>query len=142
MAKPLDEQTDEELETALAQGLLDERKAATAKEILSRRWQSKSEKIRGSYGWADAMVACANKRPASLTATPSWMRVWRVRLEWGLGGASHIIAVRTLIALAVLDVTFAGPDFADGISQWLCLPFETAPPATHMDRLAEGTMRR
>ena len=51
MAKPLDEQTDEELETALAQGLLDERKAATAKEILSRRWQSKSEKIRGSYGW-------------------------------------------------------------------------------------------
>ena len=28
MAKPLDEQTDEELETALAQGQLDERKAA------------------------------------------------------------------------------------------------------------------
>jgi hypothetical protein len=51
MAKPLDEQTDEELETALAQGQLDERKAATAKEILSRRWQSKSEKIKGSYGW-------------------------------------------------------------------------------------------
>ena len=39
--------------------------------------------------------------PASLTATPSWTRVWRMRLEWGLGGASHIIAVRTLIALAV-----------------------------------------
>ena len=50
MAKPLDEQTDVELETALAQGQLDGRKAATAKEILSRRWQSKSEKIRGSYG--------------------------------------------------------------------------------------------
>ena len=32
MAKPLDEQTDEELETALAHGQLDERKAATAKE--------------------------------------------------------------------------------------------------------------
>ena len=40
--------------------------------------------------------------------------VWRMRLAWGLGGASHIIAVRMLIALAVLDVRFAGPDFADG----------------------------
>ena len=57
MAKPLDEQTDEELETALAQGQLDERKAATAKEILSRRWQSKSEKIRGSYGWLGHVAA-------------------------------------------------------------------------------------
>ena len=57
MAKPLDEQTDEELETALAQGQLDERKAATAKEILSRRWQSKSEKIKGSYGWLGHVAA-------------------------------------------------------------------------------------
>ena len=57
MAKPLDEQTDEELETALAQGHLDERKAATAKEILSRRWQSKSEKIKGSYGWLGHVAA-------------------------------------------------------------------------------------
>ena len=68
--------------------------------------------------------------------------MWRMRLEWGLGGANHIIAVRTLIVRAVLDVRFAGLDFADGNSQWLCLPFETAPPATHMDRLAEGTKRR
>ena len=51
MAKPLDEQTDEELEIALASGELDERKAAIAKEILSRRWQTKSEKIKSSYGW-------------------------------------------------------------------------------------------
>src|SRR6476659_867804 len=57
MAKPLDEQTDEELETALAQGQLDDRKAATAKEILSRRWQSKSEKIKGSYGWLGHVAA-------------------------------------------------------------------------------------
>jgi len=57
MAKPLDEQTDEELETALAQGQLDERKAATAKEILSRRWQNTSEKIRGSYGWFGHVAA-------------------------------------------------------------------------------------
>ena len=37
-----------------------------------------------------------------------------MRLEWGLGGANHIIAVRTLIVRAVLDVRFAGPDFVDG----------------------------
>jgi hypothetical protein len=61
-----------------------------------------------------------------------------MRLEWGLGGANHIIAVRTMIVRAVLDVRFAGPDFVDG----KVVPFETTPPATHMDRLAEGTMRR
>ena len=62
MAKPLDEQIDEELELALANGQLDERKAAIAKEILSRRWQSKSEEIKSSYGWfgrAAAAVALA-----------------------------------------------------------------------------------
>ena len=60
MAKPLDEQTDEELELALANGQLDERKAAIAKEILSRRWQSKSEEIKSSYGWfGRAAVAVA-----------------------------------------------------------------------------------
>ena len=62
MARPLDEQTDEELELALANGQLDERKAAVAKEILSRRWQSKSEEIKSSYGWfgrAAAAVALA-----------------------------------------------------------------------------------
>ena len=37
-----------------------------------------------------------------------------MRLEWGLGGANHIIAVRTLIVRAVLDVRFAGPDLVDG----------------------------
>jgi hypothetical protein len=57
MAKPLDEQADEELEAALAQGQLDERKAATAKEILSRRWQRKSEKIKSSYGWLGRVAA-------------------------------------------------------------------------------------
>jgi len=59
-------------------------------------------------------------------------------LEWGLGGANHIIAVRTLIARAVLDVRFAGPDFADGNRQWLCLPFETGPPATHNGSPSRG----
>jgi hypothetical protein len=57
MAKPLDEQTDEELESALARGQLDERKAAIAKEILSRRWQSKSEEIKSSYGWFGRVAA-------------------------------------------------------------------------------------
>ena len=86
----------------------------------------------------DAMVACANKTAGKPDS--EWTRAWRMRLEWGLGGASHIIAVRTLIALAVLDVRFAGPDFADGIA--IVRPFETAPPTTHVDPLAEGTMRR
>ncbi|MGB6441564.1 MAG: hypothetical protein WBE89_20080 [Methyloceanibacter sp.] len=57
MAKPLADQTDEELELALAEGKLDQRKAATAKEILSRRWQAKSEVIKSSYGWAGRVVA-------------------------------------------------------------------------------------
>jgi hypothetical protein len=52
-----------ELETALAQGQLDERKAATAKEILSRRWQSKSEKIKGSYGWLGHVAAAVALSP-------------------------------------------------------------------------------
>ena len=45
------------VETALAQGRLDERKAAIAKELLSRRWQDKSEKIKGSYGWLGHVAA-------------------------------------------------------------------------------------
>jgi hypothetical protein len=36
---------------------LDERRAATAKEILSRRWRSKSEKIKGSHGWLGHVAA-------------------------------------------------------------------------------------
>jgi hypothetical protein len=54
MAKPLDEQTDEELETALAQGKLDERKAATAKEILSRLGRAslrKSKAVMAGFTW-------------------------------------------------------------------------------------------
>ena len=51
MAQPLDEQTDEELEIRTGARPLDERKAAIAKEVLTRRWREKSEKIKGSYGW-------------------------------------------------------------------------------------------
>ena len=51
MGKPLDAQSDQELERALAEGSLDERKEAIAKEILSRRWQAKSEAIKTNYGW-------------------------------------------------------------------------------------------
>ena len=50
MAKPLDAQSDQELEKALADGSLDVRKEAIAKEILSRRWQTKSEAIKTNYG--------------------------------------------------------------------------------------------
>ena len=62
----------------------------------------------------DAMVACANRTAGKPDSDTLMDHVWRMRLAWGLGGASHIIAVRMLIALAVLDVRFAGPDFADG----------------------------
>ena len=62
----------------------------------------------------DAMVACANRtagRPDSDTLMDACVaNALGVGPRW----CDHIIAVRTLIALAVLDVRFAGPDFADG----------------------------
>jgi hypothetical protein len=57
MAKPLDAQSDQELEKALADGGLDERKEAIAKEFLSRRWQAKSEAIKTNYGWLGGVLA-------------------------------------------------------------------------------------
>ena len=57
MAKPLDVQSDQELEKALTDGSLDERKEAIAKEILSRRWQAKSEAIKTNYGWLGGVLA-------------------------------------------------------------------------------------
>ena len=57
MAKPLDAQSDQELEKALAEGSLDERKEAIAKEILPRRWQAKSEAIKSNYGWLGGVLA-------------------------------------------------------------------------------------
>lgn len=57
MAKPLDAQSDQELEKAIAVGSLDERKEAIAKEILSRRWQVKSDAIKTSYGWVGGVLA-------------------------------------------------------------------------------------
>jgi hypothetical protein len=57
MAKPLDAQSDQELEKALAEGSLDGRKEAIAKEILSRRWQAKSESIKTNYGWVGGVLA-------------------------------------------------------------------------------------
>ena len=56
MGKPLDAQSDQELEKALAEGSLDERKEAIAKEILSRRWQAKSEAIKTNYGWLGGVL--------------------------------------------------------------------------------------
>jgi hypothetical protein len=57
MAKPLDVQSDRELEKAVAEGTLDERKEAIAKEILSRRWNAKSEAIKTNYGWFGGVLA-------------------------------------------------------------------------------------
>jgi hypothetical protein len=53
----LEDQTDRELEEALAQGRLDERKAAVAREILSRRHQAKAVAIKGRFGWLGGVIA-------------------------------------------------------------------------------------
>jgi hypothetical protein len=57
MAKPLEDQTDQELDEALAAGRLDERKAAVAREILSRRQQAKAEAIKRRFGWLGGVMA-------------------------------------------------------------------------------------
>jgi hypothetical protein len=57
MAKPLAAQSDQELEKALAEGSLDQRKEAVAKEILSRRWTAKSEAIKTNYGLFGGVLA-------------------------------------------------------------------------------------
>jgi hypothetical protein len=57
MAKPLEDQTDQELEQALAEGRLDERKAAVVREILSRRQQAKAEAIKRQFGWLGGVMA-------------------------------------------------------------------------------------
>jgi hypothetical protein len=57
MAKPLDAQSDQELEKAIAEGSLDERKEAIAKEILSPRWQAKFDAIEANYGWVGGVLA-------------------------------------------------------------------------------------
>ena len=55
MAKPLDTQTDKELEQS--QGDLSERKAAVAEEILRRRHDDKSETLKEKHGWYGALMA-------------------------------------------------------------------------------------
>jgi hypothetical protein len=57
MGRPLEDQTDRELEEALAEGRLDERKTAIAREILSRRQQAKAEAIKRRFGWLGGVVA-------------------------------------------------------------------------------------
>jgi hypothetical protein len=71
MAKPLDTQTDKELEQSLSQGDLSERKAAVAEEILSRRQDTKSEALREKHGWLGGLLA------AFAWAWLSLKRIWR-----------------------------------------------------------------
>ena len=59
MGKPLDTHTDKELEGALAEGELTERKAAVAEEILRRRHDAKSEAIKGKHGVIGRILAAA-----------------------------------------------------------------------------------
>jgi len=57
MGKPLDTHTDKELEGALAEGELTERKAAVAEEILRRRQEAKSEMLKDRHGWMGVLLA-------------------------------------------------------------------------------------
>jgi hypothetical protein len=72
MGKPLEDQTDRELEEALAQGRLDERKAAVAREILSRRHQAKAETIKRRFGWLGGVIATLGLAFVALKRL--WMR--------------------------------------------------------------------
>jgi hypothetical protein len=47
----------DELDEPLSEGRLDERKAAVAREILSRRQQTKAEAIKRQFGWLGGVVA-------------------------------------------------------------------------------------
>ena len=57
MGKPLDAHTDKELEGALVEGKLTERKAAVAEEILRRRQDAKSEAIKDKHGLIGGLLA-------------------------------------------------------------------------------------
>ena len=57
MGKPLDTHSDKELEGALAEGELTDRKAAVAEEILRRRQDAKSEAIKAKHGWIGGALA-------------------------------------------------------------------------------------
>jgi hypothetical protein len=71
MAKPLDTQTNKQLEEALAEGDLSERKAAVAEEILRRRHDTKSGALREKHGWFGVVLA------AFSWAILSLKRIWR-----------------------------------------------------------------
>jgi len=71
MAKPLDTQTDKELEETLAEGNLSDRKAAHAEVILRRRHDTKSETLKQKHGWFGALLAAVGLAILSLK------RIWR-----------------------------------------------------------------
>jgi len=71
VAKPLDTQTDKELEETLAEGNLSDRKAAHAEEILRRRQDTKSDTLREKHGWFGAVLAALGLAILSLK------RMWR-----------------------------------------------------------------
>jgi hypothetical protein len=73
MSKPMEDQTDRELEEALAQGRLDERKTAAATEILSRRQQAKAVAIKRRFGWLGGVMATLSL--ALVTLKRLWTRL-------------------------------------------------------------------
>ena len=71
MAKPLDSHTDKELETAVAEGRLTDRKSAVAEEILRRRNEAKGEALKDKHGWMGVLIAAFGLLLFSLK------RLWR-----------------------------------------------------------------
>jgi hypothetical protein len=72
MARRLEDQTDRELDESLAEGRLDERKAAVAREILRRRQQAKAETIKRRFGWLGGVIATLGLAFVALKRL--WMR--------------------------------------------------------------------
>jgi hypothetical protein len=73
MAKALDDHTDKELEGALAEGRLTERKGAVAEEILRRRNEAKGRTLKDKHGLMGFLLAAFGFLLFSLK------RLWRRR---------------------------------------------------------------
>ena len=57
MAKPLEERSDEELRSGLAEGEFGDKKAVIAQEILRRRQEAKAQELKRKYAWFGSILA-------------------------------------------------------------------------------------
>jgi len=70
MTKPLDERSDDELKRVAA-GELGEKKAIVAEEILRRRKEVRTEKLKVKYAWLGGLIAAVSLVVATAR------RLWR-----------------------------------------------------------------